>query len=112
MPDNDLVLMGSRLRAARIACNLTQQELADQAGLAVKTVQDIEHGVKNPTYETLAALIKRLGISANTLFPCDTPVDDEAFSRFMGKFQSCSQDQQKILLNTLDFLAEQLMSLQ
>lgn len=48
MPELDLVLLGDRIREARKACGLTQQELADQTGLAVKTVQDIEKGRKNP----------------------------------------------------------------
>lgn len=72
MPESDLTFLGMRIRAARKACDLTQQELADQTGLAIKTVQDIEHGVKNPTYETIALLIKRLGISASVLFPSST----------------------------------------
>ncbi|WP_300821456.1 helix-turn-helix domain-containing protein, partial [uncultured Oscillibacter sp.] len=37
--------------------------MAAQTGLAVKTVQDIEKGRKNPTYETLARLMERLGVS-------------------------------------------------
>lgn len=47
MPELDLVLLGDCIREARKACGLTQQELADQTGLAVKTVQDIEKGRKN-----------------------------------------------------------------
>ena len=67
MPVDRLTYLGSRIRAARKDCGLTQQELADQCGLAVKTIQDIEKGRKNATYETLAQLIERLGIPANTL---------------------------------------------
>lgn len=111
MRESNLALLGNRIRAARRACDLTQQELADQTGLAIKTVQDIEHGVKNPTYETLFALIKRLGISASVLFPSD-PVEDESFLHFIGKFQSCTPEHRKILLNALDFLTEQLLALQ
>ena len=112
MRESNLALLGNRIRAARKACDLTQQELADQTGLAIKTVQDIEHGVKNPTYETTSLLIKRLGISASVLFPSSPIVEDEKLLRFIGKFQSCSPENQRILLNTLDFLTEQLLSLQ
>ena len=52
MPKDKLMYLGNRIRSERKNCGLTQQELADQCGLAIKTVQDIENGRKNPSYET------------------------------------------------------------
>lgn len=112
MPENKLIFLGNRIRAARKACGLTQQELAEQAGVAVKTVQDVEGGRKNTTYETLCLLIERLGVSANSIFPSNTSLEDEKIQHFIGKLQSCSQENQEILLRTLDFLSEQLLTLQ
>ena len=112
MPEDSLKFLGRHIRAERVRCNLTQQELADQSGLAVKTVQDIEKGRKNPSYETLSRLIERLGISPNVLFQASNSIEDEELQRFMGKFKSCSRDNQQILLNTLDFLTEHLLDLQ
>lgn len=109
MPEDRLKFLGNRIRAARKACGLTQQELADQAGVAVKTIQDVEGGRKNTTYETLCQLIERLGITANSIFPSHTSLEDEKIQRFIGKFQSCSLENQTILLSTLDFLSEQLL---
>lgn len=110
MPDDKLIYLGNCIRTARKDCCLTQQELADQCGLAVKTIQEIEKGRKNATYETLAQLIERLGITANTLFQSKTSVDNEEIQKFIGKFQSCCPENQKILLSTLNFLAEQLLT--
>lgn len=112
MPKDKLKYLGDRLFAARKNCGLTQQELADQCGLAVKTIQDIEKGRKNPSYETLSLLIERLGISPNSLFPSNTSADDEAIQRFIGKFQICNEENRDILLHTLDFLSEQLLTSQ
>lgn len=112
MPEDKLIYLGKRIRTARKDCHLTQQELADQCGLAVKTIQEIEKGRKNATYETLAQLIERLGIPANVLFQSKTPLNNEETQKFLGKFQSCCPENQAILLNTLDFLAEQLLSRQ
>lgn len=112
MPENKLIYLGNRIRNARKDCGLTQQELADQTGLAVKTIQDIEKGRKNTTYETLALIIERLGISANILFPSKTSAEDEEIQRFIGKFQTCTPESRKVLLNTLDCLAEQLLTFQ
>ena len=47
MPELDLALLGIRIRNIRMECGLTQQELADQTGLSVKTIQDVEKGRKN-----------------------------------------------------------------
>ena len=46
MPEDKFTFLGNCIRSARKDCQLTQQELADQSGLAVKTIQDIEKGEK------------------------------------------------------------------
>ena len=112
MPKNKLVHLGNCIRTARNACNLTQQELADQSCVAIKTIQMIEKGQMNPSYEILYPIIKRLGISANTLFDPEISDEDKEFQYFIGKFQACSPEHKMILLNTLNCLAEQLLSLQ
>ena len=109
MPKDRFLYLGNCIRNARISCGLTQQELADQSHVAIKTVQMIEKGVMNPSYEILYPLIKRLGISANTLFNPEISDTDEKIQRFIGKFQSCGAENRQILLNTLDYLAEQLL---
>ena len=112
MPELELTLLGSRIRNARKYCGLTQKELANQTGLAVKTVHDIEKGRKSPTYETLARLIDRLGISPNTLFLAEAPTQSEEIQYFLENFQMCDQKSQIVLLKTLRFLAEQLYTLE
>ena len=112
MPNDNLKFLGRRIREARNACDLTQQELADQTGLSIKTVQDIEAGKKNTSYETLLSLIERLGITANSLFPSGTVVEDAELQHLVGKLQSCSPEHQKILFDTVDFLAEKLIDTQ
>lgn len=108
MPELDLRLLGNRIRNARKECGLTQKELANQTGLAVKTIQDIEKGRKNPTYETLTRLMARLGISPDMIFRTNVPVPAEEMKHFLENFQLCDSKGQQILLKTLHFLAEQL----
>lgn len=96
MPEDKLKFLGDRIRSARKDCGLTQQALADQADLAVKTIQDVERGRKNTTYETLCQLIERLGISPNSLFPSQMSPEDEAIQRFIGKFRACTGQGQKL----------------
>lgn len=109
MPEINLVLLGTRIREARKECSLTQQELASQTGLSVKTVQDIEKGHKNPTYETLARLMGRLGLSPDRVFPPKALTPVEEVKDFLNNFLSCDSKGQEILLKTMHFLAEQLI---
>ena len=52
---------GEKLRCSRKRCNLTQSELADRAGLSLKTVINYENGKTYPhnrdTYNTLAEIV-------------------------------------------------------
>ncbi len=112
MPKDKLIYLGDCIRSKRKECNLTQQELADQCDLAVKTIQDIEKGRKNPSYITLSLLIERLGISPNSLFPAMTTIKNELAEHVIGKLQACSEENQAILLHTMDFLSEQLLTSQ
>lgn len=112
MPKDKLMYLGNRIRSERKNCGLTQQELADQCGLAIKTVQDIENGRKNPSYETLSLLIERLGITPNSLFPDKVSSENELAQHVIGKLQSHNKENQEILLRTMEFLSEQLLTRQ
>ena len=104
--------LGNRVHSARESCKMTQQELANQSGLTVKTILDIEKGRKNATYETLSQLIEQLGISANFLFSPAVSIEDSDLQRFMAKIQSCDPKYRELLLKILDCLMEQLSRLQ
>tara|TARA_R110002049_G_scaffold23726_20_gene84183 strand:+ start:1018 stop:1356 length:339 start_codon:yes stop_codon:yes gene_type:complete len=52
--------LGERLRAARLAANLTQKALAESAGVSQKTVANAEDG-QNISVETLLLLLRSLG---------------------------------------------------
>lgn len=47
---------GQRVRAARDALHLTQEQLAESAGLAADTISKIERGLENPTLLTMNSL--------------------------------------------------------
>src|SRR5690348_7127528 len=51
---------GSLLRLFRLRARLTQEELATQAGVGKRTIQDLERGINNPRIETLKALVDAL----------------------------------------------------
>jgi len=59
---NDAVLaeLGDRLRRTRLNKNLTQGDLAREAGIARRTLQKAEEG-DSPTLETVIAILRALG---------------------------------------------------
>lgn len=56
-----LVFLAKRLRATRLQANVTQQDLAEKAGLSVITVKRAESGRGNTTILTFVALLRALG---------------------------------------------------
>jgi DNA-binding SARP family transcriptional activator/DNA-binding XRE family transcriptional regulator len=62
--------LGAVLRAQRIRTGTTQQELADRAGISVRTVRHIEHGhVQHPRTRSLNRLAAVLGLEASPAEP-------------------------------------------
>ncbi len=112
MPMDIRTYLGGRVQRARKACKLTQQELSDQTGVSIKMIQCIENGSVNPSYEILFPLVRRLGLTTSDLFNVEPDEHEEEINRFLGKFRACNRANRMVLLNTLDFLAEQLLELQ
>jgi transcriptional regulator with XRE-family HTH domain len=54
-----------RLRELREAAGLTQQQLAERAGMAWRTVTHLEGGDRKPTWETVVALCVALGVGSD-----------------------------------------------
>lgn len=63
MTDDSLVkLIGARLAGLRLAKNLTQSQLADQAGLGVRTVQRLELGATATQLSGFVRVCRVLGL--------------------------------------------------
>ncbi|HID57335.1 TPA: XRE family transcriptional regulator [Candidatus Poribacteria bacterium] len=60
-------LLGKRLQRLRRQAGLSQEELAERAGISRVTIARIETGEQSPRYETLIALAKGLGSSLDQL---------------------------------------------
>ena len=112
MPEDRLQYLGTRIHDARKACDLTQQELADETGVSIKMIQCIENASVNPSYEILFPIVNRLGLTTSNLFNVEPDQQEEEINRFLGKFRACNRTNQLILLGTLDYLAEQLLAAQ
>ncbi|MDE6455921.1 MAG: helix-turn-helix transcriptional regulator [Dysosmobacter sp.] len=57
-----------RLKAARAALDMSQQDLADAVGVSRQTVNAIEKGDYNPTIRLCTAICRALGKTLDELF--------------------------------------------
>ena len=57
-----------RMKAARAALELSQQELADAVGVSRQTINAIEKGDYNPTIKLCTAICRALGRTLDELF--------------------------------------------
>jgi len=60
--------LGNRLKDARTARNLTQADLAEQAGVSRKTINTVENSVFVPSTTLALALAKVLELKVEDLF--------------------------------------------
>ncbi len=57
-----------RLKAARVAKDLSQQQLADRVGVSRQTINAIEKGDYNPTIRLCISICRALGRTLDELF--------------------------------------------
>lgn len=63
----DYKFLGSRIRAVRIERKMTQEKLAEAAGVGVTHISHIETGNSIPSLQTLVDIINALGCTADEL---------------------------------------------
>ena len=61
-------MFGAAIRTQRLQLRISQEELADRAGLHRTYVSDVERGARNISLESIDRLAKALELSVSTLF--------------------------------------------
>ena len=61
-------LKNLKLKTARVALDISQQQLADMVGVSRQTINAIEKGDYNPTINLCIAICKVLGKTLDDLF--------------------------------------------
>ncbi len=78
---DQLKLFGRRVRTLRKAAKLTQEQVAEKAGVTSNFLGYIERGEKQPSFNMIVALAKALSVSVETLFRFERAEHDEAVLR-------------------------------
>ena len=60
--------LAANVRRLRESKDLSQEKLAQKAGLTMRFVSGIERGEENPTLKTVSKLAKALGVGGTALF--------------------------------------------
>jgi len=77
MGESDVIIMkGSRIQDARKTAGYTQQSLADELGVSVRTVTFWEAGERTPSLELLVKLADILHVSTDYLLGRDAVIAD------------------------------------
>lgn len=79
-------LLGDAVREERLRRNLSQNSLAEQAKISLRTVSDIENYIGNPQLETLYALATYLHISIDAIFSNQKTNPDSTANHGRTKF--------------------------
>jgi predicted transcription factor, homolog of eukaryotic MBF1 len=89
--------LGKRIRTERIDKKMTQEELAERAGLHPTYIGQVERGEKSLTITSLEKIVEGLGISFPDLFEnIQPPTKPTSFAmRCYDKINSYPQEKQK-----------------
>jgi transcriptional regulator with XRE-family HTH domain len=68
VPDDLPQRLGARVRGLRVDAGLTQQELADAAGVHRTYIAQIENGTRNVSVTAVGQVADGLGITLSELF--------------------------------------------
>lgn len=60
--------IGGRLRGLRLAQNLTQEAVAERAGVSYKFLGEVERGTANPSLLTIDSICRALGVEIDDLW--------------------------------------------
>jgi len=94
-------LLGDAVREERLRRNLSQNSLAEQAKVSLRTVSDIETYNGNPRLDTLYALANYLHISIDAIFSDKKSNMDSTMQQIIAELNSCPEEQKQLALSTL-----------
>ena len=103
----DLTLIGQRIKRAREAAGITQEELAQAVGCTAKHIGAIERGIKTPRIDTFIVIANTTGASADLLLQdlINSPVDSLA-GELAAAVAPLSPDLQSRVLKALRAFSE------
>lgn len=95
----DLKLVGSRIKAVRISRGMSQADLAVEASVSLPLISNVERGKTGMQLETFVKVAEALQVSADYLLRPDVP---EVKAIYQGEFaellEDCSASEMETIL--------------
>lgn len=99
----DTVIIGNRIRRARLLRNMTADSLADMIGVAAVTLRHIETGANNTSLHTIFNIAETLNVSIDYLLGrVSSPVETKSLS--LKEAYGLTVHQEKMLMDMLENL--------
>lgn len=105
----ELVVLGKRIRERRLALHLSQEEVAEMAGISAYTVGRIESGRMAMSVGTFKKLVQALGVDVGVLLGVDAPdVRENRCLDVLQSIRNLGRREQETVLQTVEKLLERL----
>lgn len=99
----DKATLGQKLREARLKKGFTQQALAEEAGIGIMYLSEIERGLKMPSLNSFIQLIEALDISADYVLRDElTSGKEYIYDELTEKLKNLTPKQRKTATDILD----------
>ncbi len=83
--------IGERIRRARLAMNMSQQELSTKANISLPHISEIENGKKSMKLQTFIRIIEALQVSADSILRADVPGVNQIYqNEFSAMVADCT----------------------
>ena len=104
----DYNVIGARIKKARIAKRLTQEELAEQINVSVAFLSRIERGSSHINLKRLNQLCGLLDVSEGYILNGSSSNSDEYLNKeFNDLLKNCSPEKQKMIYKVAKAIAEE-----
>lgn len=109
MPEYERSL-GDSIKRARRRLAMTQQQVAEEAGIDPRTVMNIENNHGNPKMAVLFPLLRVLKIDPWEIFYPESKNDSFAIHQLLLIFEECSEEEIKAVLPVCEAMLAALKS--
>ena len=102
----DLIELGNRIRDRRNEISMSQEKVAEQAGISANTVSRIEGGQSAMSIEIFIKMVRILGVDANELLGVsgDVKEGDGQCRKMFVRIRGLKQSEQAVVLQTVEAL--------
>ena len=104
----DLIDLGNRIRDRRQEIRLSQENVAEQAGISANTVSRIEGGQSAMSIEIFIKIVHILGVDANELLGGNALATDEdgQCQEMLCRIRHLKRNEQAVVLQTMETLVD------